>query len=280
MDGKMLEDKIHVRGETGFTCRYVRSETEYFSPHYHNYYELFLIVRNKAQHLVNGKKQLLSEGDLLFIRDFDCHVYMPESGENFDFINLAFKKDILSKLLDYLEDGFDFEKLLKSPMPQTVSLSQRGKARLSEKLSDLNYGTVREQKLKLKKLLVEVFTEYFAEEKGRENVVPPWLESLCEKMKRTENFTRGTERMFELSGKSREHIARSMKKYYGVTPSEYVCELKLSYAANMLKFSNLSVTDICFECGFFNVSWFYEKFRERFGLPPSSYRKRCQYEDE
>lgn len=77
MEVKMLDKAHSVNPETGFTCRYIRSDTEHFRPHRHNYYEIFLIIKNKAWHMINGRKHLLSEGNRLFIRDFDVHDYMP-----------------------------------------------------------------------------------------------------------------------------------------------------------------------------------------------------------
>ncbi len=273
MDAEKLEKRKFVDKETGFTCRYVRSEIETFHLHYHTYYEIFLIVRNAVKHESNGEKQLLTTGDLLFIRDFDVHKYIPAKEKSFDFINLSFDGKILDKLKKYIGDCYNFDRLLSDKMPPLASLSQRETWRLSEKLSDLNQGTVSERKIKLKRLLLEIFTEYFPREKTDKISVPLWLERVCEKMKKQENFVLGTERMFEISGKSREHLARSMKKYYGISPSDYVAELRLSYGSNMLRFSNLSVTEICFECGFSNISWFYSQFKKRFGVSPSKYRR-------
>ncbi len=277
MEAEKLDKRKFVDKETGFTCRYVRSETETFHLHYHNYYEIFLIVRNEAQHKTNGEKQLLTLGDLLFIRDFDVHEYIPSKGETFDFINVSFEAKTLEALKKYMGDCYDFDRLLKAPMPPIVSLSQRDAQRLADKLSGLNTGSIAERKMKLKCLLLEIFTEYFIDKEESGIEVPLWLEKVCDKMKKHENFVLGTERMFEISGKSREHLARSMKKYYGVTPSDYVTELRLDYAANMLRFSNLSITDICFECGFSNISWFYTQFKKRFSESPSKYRKEYQY---
>lgn len=79
--------------------------------------------------------------------------------------------------------------------------------------------------------------------------------------------------MYEISGKSREHLSRSLKNYYGVTPSEFIADLRLEYAVNLLLTSNLSVTDICFESGFENLSWFYKQFRQKYGETPADYRK-------
>lgn len=93
-----------------------------------------------------------------------------------------------------------------------------------------------------------------------------------EKMKKPENFIRGSERMLELSGKTREHLSRSMKKYYN-TPTTYINELKLNYAINLMYSSNLSITDICFECGFSNISWFYKLFEREYGISPAKFKR-------
>lgn len=79
--------------------------------------------------------------------------------------------------------------------------------------------------------------------------------------------------MAELYGKSKEHLARSMKKYTGMTLSRYINDLRINYAANLLLNTNLSVTDICFESGFGNVSCFYKSFNEAYGVSPNKYRK-------
>ena len=79
--------------------------------------------------------------------------------------------------------------------------------------------------------------------------------------------------MFELSDRSREHVSRSLKKYTGMTVSEFVNDLRLTFVANMLKNSNHSVSHILFESGFNNVSWASELFRKKYGMTMREYRK-------
>ena len=77
-----------------------------------------------------------------------------------------------------------------------------------------------------------------------------------------------------LSGKTREHISRMMKRHYNTNVRYFVTNLRLEYCVNLLTHSNLSVTDICYECGFENVSWFYKVFEKMYGLTPSEFRKK------
>ena len=92
-------------------------------------------------------------------------------------------------------------------------------------------------------------------------------------MKTPANFILGSSRMIELSGKSREHLSRMMKKYYNMSPAEFVNELRLDYCIHLLTRSDVSVVDICYGCGFENLSWFYKVFNKKYGTTPSKYRK-------
>ena len=93
-------------------------------------------------------------------------------------------------------------------------------------------------------------------------------------MKHEGNFPFGISRMVELSGKSREHLTRSMRKYMGQSPSEFVNDLRLNYIANMLRNSNHSVLDIILDSGFNTVSHASTLFREKYGMSMSEFRKR------
>ena len=93
-------------------------------------------------------------------------------------------------------------------------------------------------------------------------------------MKMRENFSLGISKMIELSEKTPEHLSRSTKKYLGMTPSEYINNLRLNFAANQLLTTSNSVLDICFDCGFENTVYFHKKFKERFGMSPGQFRKK------
>ena len=128
-------------------------------------------------------------------------------------------------------------------------------------------------KIKMRTLLVNIFMNYFFNYSESTSEIPLWLEMIYEKMKKPSNFIKGTSRLYELCPKTREHLCRSLKKYYNTSPCALVNELRLEYAANLLHTSNLSVTSICYECGFENLSWFYKLFEKKYGTTPSQYKK-------
>ena len=273
---KRLSAQWHLDNDAQCRFRYVRDETERFVLHCHDYYELFLMVKGTALHSVNGRTDIVEEGTLIFIRKNDVHDYKSNGGP-FEFANLAFSEETLDSLFEYLGDGFPGSKLLDVPFPPEVRLSENETKKLYLKLAELNtvnFADSAKLRFKMRKLLADVFADYFETPGDRDSDVPFWLENAYRKMRDPRNFIEGKERLFALAGKAREHTTRCMKKYYGITPTDYINELRLSYAANLLVSSNLNATEICYECGFQNVSWFYNEFTERFGLPPGQYKKR------
>ncbi len=277
---KRLLAEYHLDNGAECRCRHVKNQTERFVPHCHDYYEIFLTLGGRATHFVNGKSLPILPGYLIFVRKDDEHDYMNYDG-SFEFINLAFSENTLEKLFDYLGEGFPAAHLLECPLPPVVKLAEKETRNLHMKLAELNtvnFMDKAKRKMKMRALLVYVFSTFFSDLRtgDAKNDVPFWLENAYEKMHSPKNFIGGKQRFFELCGVTREHASRSLKKHYDVTPSEYVNDLRLSYAAGLFLSSNLSATDVCFECGFQNVSWFYNAFTRKFGLTPARYREKWQ----
>lgn len=58
-----------------------------------------------------------------------------------------------------------------------------------------------------------------------------------------------------------------------MTPTAFLNTIRLEQAAMLLRTTEESVLDIMLECGFNNVSYFNQRFREGFGITPTRYRQ-------
>lgn len=277
MEPKLLTADRFVDQKTGISYRYVHSTTEYFRPHYHDYYELFLILDGEAIHMVNGTRILLERGAMVFIRPRDLHDYALKDGRGFSMLNITFTAQTAEALLSYLGAGFPTDRLLEAPLPPQLVL---GNSEMEYVLSHMttiqtiDESNYEQMKTALRILLFRILTRFFADarDEDQENM-PEWLLCLCEEMRKNENFMYGITRMLELTDKSREHLSRSIKKYMGVTLSEFINDLRLRFVANMLRNSNHDIADIIFESGFGNISWASELFKKKYGMTMSQYRK-------
>ena len=270
---KTLTAENHVDIDTGFRLRHVRSETERFRPHDHDYFELFLVLSGEATHIVNGSEIRVYASDLIFIRDTDIHDYTDHRGE-FEFLNLAFTKETLVAAGAYLDCKEEIDLLRAKKTPPTVRLGEKDAQRLHLKLASLLSDSAdrTKRKTQARRLIADILVDHLMREENAPEA-PFWLKNAYLQMQQPKNFLAGTKRFFELTGKTREHSARSLSLCYGVTPSEYVSDLRLNYAAGLLKNSNLAVSEICFVSGFNNISHFYTVFRKKFDLTPREYRK-------
>ena len=71
-------------------------------------------------------------------------------------------------------------------------------------------------------------------------------------------------------------LTRRFRAAYGVTPSEFVTELRLSRACRLLEETTLSIDKIASRCGYENGFYLSRVFRHKRGMTPSFYRKTHQ----
>lgn len=77
----------------------------------------------------------------------------------------------------------------------------------------------------------------------------------------------------QTAGMSNYHFARAFKHTTGRSPHEYVMARRLERAAALISGTSRSVTEIALECGFATPSHLTAKFRGRFGVVPSEWRR-------
>ena len=180
-------------------------------------------------------------------------------------------------MCSYLGKSSHLEDLLNHKLPPTIFLSSREREKLFFLMTELGgQNDTESAKLTLKILLIKIFTENFLNYPDEKTEVPLWLEITYEKMKQPSYFIKGVQKMYDICPKSREHLCRSLKKYYNTSPIQLVTDLRLGLSLSMITTSNLTITDICYECGFENLSWFYKVFYKKYGLTPSQYRKQIK----
>ena len=80
------------------------------------------------------------------------------------------------------------------------------------------------------------------------------------------------EELSKIAGISRFYLIRIFKDYMGKTPYDYLLDTRIENAKLLLAKGNISITDICHECGFNNMSHFIRTFKKKIGTTPTMYR--------
>lgn len=277
---KLANYIAEVDSRYGFKYRTVYIYNENSELHYHNFYEIFLVLADNVVHDINGSRQQIPRGTLIFIRKQDVHCFEYVSSKEPSFVNFTFTEEVLKELFTFLSDGYPSEELLSQPNPPSLLVNESDINWILKQLELLNStmaADIPQMKYHCRVFLFKLFTRYFYRtlscmSHGNNNI-PSWLYQLDREMQKFENFSQDIDHMVNMSGKSREYLGRMLKQYYGKTITEYINDLRLNYWANVLTTSDAPILDICYDCGFQNVSWAYTLFKKKYGVSPLKYRK-------
>lgn len=73
---------------------------------------------------------------------------------------------------------------------------------------------------------------------------------------------------------SKYHFHRLFTATYGLSPAAYLSQRRIERAQDLLRATNLSVTEVCHAVGFSSLGSFSSRFREIVGEPPSQFQGR------
>ena len=82
----------------------------------------------------------------------------------------------------------------------------------------------------------------------------------------------GVDDMARAAGLSRAHFSRAFARAFGETPRAYLLTRRLERAAALLRTTDRTVAEICFDVGLQSVGSFTTSFTRTFGRSPTTYR--------
>ncbi|MEP7054704.1 MAG: helix-turn-helix domain-containing protein [Actinomycetota bacterium] len=77
-----------------------------------------------------------------------------------------------------------------------------------------------------------------------------------------------------VAGVSKYHFVRCFEAAYGQTPIRYLTRRRIERAQDLLRFANVTVTEVCMLVGFSSVGSFSSRFSQLVGESPTAYRNR------
>ena len=76
------------------------------------------------------------------------------------------------------------------------------------------------------------------------------------------------------AGVSKYHFIRSFNAEYGQTPAQYLAHRRIERAQDLLRATNLTVTEVCMLVGYSSLGSFSTKFRSLVGKTPLEFQQR------
>ena len=72
---------------------------------------------------------------------------------------------------------------------------------------------------------------------------------------------------------TQSHFSRSFRREIGISPIEYLSNVRLEHAMQLLTTTNLSINEIAVLSGFSNGNYFAKTFKRKLGFTPSDYKR-------
>lgn len=248
-------------------------------PHSHNIWELVLFEKGETSNMVNGKEYIAKPGDVFLLGPPHTHAITFRStphlhrdlyytDEEVRKICAMFSGDLYEKICS--DDVLTFH--MSGNSFQTV-------IRQAEKLNSLSVIVGKDNGLgteELKQISVSVlhFTIGLYRTKLITNTpaYPKWLLDILQILSSPENFTKSVNDIISETYYSHATVSNAFRRYLGVTLSDYLINLRLDYAAELLANTSMTALEICSAVGYDSFSYFIKQFRKKFGVTPHKYR--------
>jgi AraC family transcriptional regulator len=81
------------------------------------------------------------------------------------------------------------------------------------------------------------------------------------------------EKLSSVSCMCQHHLLRKFKSHFGITPHQYLTNVRLESAKNQIESGTASITEICFNAGYESLSSFSDLFKKRYKNSPETHRK-------
>ncbi len=239
----------------------ITSGFDSFHEHRHEFYEFEYVSEGEGEYVLNGQSFKLQRGDLVFVTPMDLHSY-NKGNEKFRTITVKFVPERLSHLL---RDITKFEPFIMSCDDNLKNAFVNIKnERSSEKFADFAIKNA------LERILILILrTKGITPNEGDGLDIGQIIGYI------NKNF-RNALTLDEVSGKcgySNAHFCRQFKKTTGKTFVEYLNNMRVIHAKNLLLTTDMNIIDISYDCGFGSVRNLNREFLKHFGCSPNTYRK-------
>ena len=262
--------------------------------HNHEFYEMVLVDTGFSMHICDETTTILTGGDLFLVKPGKTHSYM--SLHSVKIYNILFYDSFLGEDLQEFKKIYGMEEILGESgcgfMKLHVSLKEKQEIiALLEKV----IWEIKNKKsgwhIKVKSLMMDFLISYMRKttdyHKSGQEITSNFtqINSALRYIETNYNKDISVKDIAQATGLSPDYMSKQFKNMVGVGPAEYYRNLRMAKAMEMLKNSDISITEVAEQLGFCDTSIFSRQFKQIVGVSPTAFRagknqklKRSSYE--
>ncbi len=255
--------------------------------HWHDEMEFIYIIDGNSEIHIDFKTFTVSSGDFIVIPKGSIHYMAGLNDSKISYIALVFNLSLIEgTTLDYsqisfinpiLENKLLFKNILtyKDNGYNSIINSFR---QLIDSFNSRNYG----YQLSIKSFLFNIFYTLFNENHITIDIEKEHYNDLIkvEKLKEVIKYIQtnykksiSIKELADIAQYSEYHFLRFFKNETSKTCTQYINHFRIQKAALLLSNTSLSITEIAYEVGFGDVSYFIKTFKKYMSTSPNKFRK-------
>ncbi|AZA85989.1 AraC family transcriptional regulator [Chryseobacterium shandongense] len=252
--------------------------------HYHPEVELIFVCKGSGKRQIGSNISYFSDGDLVLIGSNLPHCGLTNENTNNDYeMVIQFKPDFLGENIWETPEMQRISALLEKSKAGIV-FEENIKKTVGKKISEMHEMSSLNKLLTFLKILDELAT---TQDYRILNAGKYYLQTQVEDNERINhifNYVKDhfkeqitLEEIADLANMKVPSFCRYFKKITNKTFTQFVNEYRITHSLKLLAEQPLSITEVCFESGFNNFSYFNKTFKEYIKKSPSQYRKEFNY---
>ena len=242
--------------------------------HKHQHWEIMLVTHGKLLHCINGERTIMSRGDMVLVRPNDHHaILFPDKETHGTHLNLLMKSDYVKRVLDTYKESL-YDDLTAQREICSLSLSDIETQKVINQILNIHSvnSPVSEKVFQLKSIACRLLNTMI-ENNLLHQKLPDWLTGFLFVLSDPHLKESDVKSLARYTPYSYSRLAPVFKNLTGRTLIEYVTEIKMKRAQDLLKTTDSPITQIALDLNYESLSHFIRTFKRVYGITPSAYRK-------
>lgn len=255
--------------------------------HFHNGYEIALILKGRGKRVVGDHIEHFGDNDLIFIGPFLPHVtynnyeddYKSDSAQPLSAMVVYFHPNWFAK--EFI-DSSDYVKVndFVDKMSRGVEVLGETKRKAIKSLLKLRGCTGLIKTIKLWEILYFIAESAEYQCLASEGYIGKFTQKGLDRLDRVYDYVMThyeedikLDDIAAIAHMTTAAFCKYFKSKTGKTFSNFVNGVRIGQSCKLLGDRNLSISEICYACGFNNLTSFNRNFRDFIKMTPTEYRK-------
>jgi len=271
---------IMERHDSNACGTYLSQTNHELHDQWHEFTELVYVTAGVVDQRINGQTYTMKQGDLAFINGLDLHSLYPYPNMHIklliiqippSFISLYYRESwnnrIVSNYFPYKEDekiNIELQECVKSVIEEFTDKKIAHGYFLASYMYKLLGIIFRSTQL------IESGKEEYIQQKILLEKISPAIEYIYKNF----NNKISVNHLALLTGMCNQHFCKCFKRATKYTFTQYLNDIRVLSAQELLLTTDRNVTEIAFSAGFSSISYFNRVFKRKCGLSPLEFRRK------